>query len=231
MKNLQLARQLQLIERLSSPRGRTVEQLMEDLDVSRRTIYRDLLCLEAAGIEVHLSEEDEEDSRYSLGRHFGVLASRLFADELLALALAASTSVLAQSAEMAGLLEQVLGKLSAKVPLEQREQIARVVQASRLVSRSDAAGRSGLLRKILMALATAAKLRVVCRVEDGRTIVHDRITPVSLYFEAGQWAFGYRSSPESETVVVQMSQVLDVQPHGNGSPVISRHLLSQERQS
>src|SRR5688572_20031004 len=120
MKYLQLARQLQLLETLASPRGRTLEELMVELECSRRTVFRDLRCLEAAGIEVSLDEE----SCYRLAPNFGVVASRLFSDELLALALAASTSVLAQSADMASLLEQALGKLTDKVPPEQREQIA-----------------------------------------------------------------------------------------------------------
>jgi predicted DNA-binding transcriptional regulator YafY len=223
MKNLQLARQLQLIERLSSPRGRTIEELIAELECSRRTIFRDLRCLEAAGIEVDLT-----GSTYTLAPNFGVVASRLFADELLALAMAAGTSVLAQSPDMAGLLEQALGKLCDKVPQEQCEQIARVVQASRVVSPGDA-GRPGLFRKVLTALAVSSRLRVVCRAGDGKRIIHDRIRPVSLHFEAGQWAFGYRVSPDSETIVLPMSEVIDVEPHGNGSRVLGRHLLAGER--
>jgi predicted DNA-binding transcriptional regulator YafY len=227
MKNFQLARQLRLIERLYSPRGCTIEQLVRELECSRRTIFRDLRCLEGAGFDVQLNPED---STYSLAPHGGIIAPRLFGDELLALTMAASTSAIAELPEIAGLVEQALGKLTHKVPAEQVEQIARVVRASHIDALGEnSSGPPGMLRTVLAALAAAARLRVVCRMADGRKIVHDRITPISLHFEAGGWALGYRATPESDTVVLPLCQVIDVQPHVNGGPLLGRHLLCEER--
>jgi predicted DNA-binding transcriptional regulator YafY len=226
MKSSQLARQLQLIEMLYSPRGCTIEQLTRELECSRRTIFRDLRAVEAAGVEVLF---DHGTSSYCLAPDYGILPPRLFGEELLALALAVSTSAMARAPELATLLEQALGKISAKAPLEQRQQIRRVVEACHIPTPGEGIGRPGLLRKIIMALAVAARLRVVCRTDEGRKIIHDRIIPVSLHWEEGQWAFGYRTSAESETVVVPLSQVIDVQPDEQGVPVFGRHLLSEGR--
>ncbi len=226
MKNAQLARQLQLLERLLSPRGSTVEQLAAELDCSRRTVFRDLRCLEKAGIEVLLNAED---SSYTLADNFGLLAPRLFSEELLALALALGTSPLMQTPELAGLIEQILGKLLAKAPLEQREQITRTVRACRITPTGEQPERLGLLRKLLEALSLAEQVRIVCRSEDGRRIIHDRVTPVALHLEGDQWALGYRTAPNGETIVLPMAQIVDVQPHEASAPVFSRHLLSQSK--
>jgi predicted DNA-binding transcriptional regulator YafY len=226
-KTSQLARQLQLIDRLRSPRGCTVNRLAADLECSRRTIFRDLKALEAAGIDV-LMEKDAETC-YLLAPHYGLIPPSLTPEDCLALALAIGTTPVASNSALSGILEAALAKIMSKLPMEQREQIVRVVKACRLETADLDNRQIGILRKFIMALATAEELRVDSQRDDGSWLVHDRVRPVSLHLEGGQWALAYRGSGQGEVVLVPLARIIDLKPADPKTPNFSRHFLVHER--
>lgn len=224
-KNSQLARQLKLIDRLHATQGVTADQLAAELDCSRRTVYRDLNVLDDAGFDVLL---DRGESTYALAPHYGFVPPPLGREELLAMVLAFQTTPLRDEPVLSGILDQVLGKLFMHVPLDQREQVMRVVLASAIPCKPIDQHASAMLRSIVAALAGATLIRVNCDLEDGRQISHDRICPVALYLQDDGWAFGYRASSENEVVVVPLKQVVSVQLAEPSAPNFYRHLLSSE---
>lgn len=87
MRGDQLARQWRLIQRLARSRyGAGVDDLASDLEVTRRTVYRDLDALMYAGFPV-TSEKRDGRVFYRLYERFGLGDAPFTADEVLALAL------------------------------------------------------------------------------------------------------------------------------------------------
>jgi len=80
-----LYRLLQMITLLRSGRRYDADALAQELGVSRRTVFRDLNLLEAAGIPYYF---DEEVRSYTINRSFFLPAINLTVDEALALLLA-----------------------------------------------------------------------------------------------------------------------------------------------
>ena len=88
MRGDQLARQWRLIQRLARSRyGVGLDDLAEDLEVTRRTVYRDLDALMYAGFPV-TSEKRDGRVFYRLYESFELADAPFTADEVLALAFA-----------------------------------------------------------------------------------------------------------------------------------------------
>ncbi len=85
MKITRLYRLIELITLLRSGRRYDAQALADELGVSKRTIFRDLNILEAAGIPYYF---DEETNSYTINRSFFLPAINLTIDEALALLLA-----------------------------------------------------------------------------------------------------------------------------------------------
>jgi predicted DNA-binding transcriptional regulator YafY len=207
MRTSTLARQLQLLERLYSPSGCTIEQLAAELECSERTVFRYLRNLEEAGFEIRM----DESSCYQLAPHFGAQPAKLRGEELLTLALVLRTSPLAVAPDLAALLQQATGKLLTKAPADQRKQIERVLQACQVQfpEHGGATGRIGVLRTILMALANAAVVQIALRRPGEEKTVLDQIRPVSLHVTEDQWSIAFTTSSE-ESLVVPLPQILAV---------------------
>jgi predicted DNA-binding transcriptional regulator YafY len=208
MKPSQLARHLSLIERLQSVRGCTIDQLALDLEVSRRTLFRDLRALEDAGLEVRL-----DDHRYQLGPHFQLHASKLNDDELQALALAAATSPLAASPDMAARLDQALAKVLARASEEQKARTARVLAALRfrLPDQAEVAGTNGMIRRILAAIADERPIDLTLRTNDiPRT--HAAFTPGTLHLDGDDWRLEGRLGDDATPIAVPVREIVEVQP-------------------
>ncbi len=85
MKITRLYRLIELITLLRSGRRYDANALSQELGVSRRTIFRDLNILEAAGIPYYF---DEETNSYTISRSFFLPAINFTLDEALAILLA-----------------------------------------------------------------------------------------------------------------------------------------------
>lgn len=77
-----IARLLEILDSLQSGVGPTLEQLIAECGVSRRTVFRDLRTLREAGLGITF---DEESGRYALESPVGALGSGFSLQEALAL--------------------------------------------------------------------------------------------------------------------------------------------------
>lgn len=206
MKTSQLARQLRLIERLHSVRGCTAEQLSLDLEVSRRTVFRDLRSLEDAGIEIRLDPEN----RYQLEPHFTFQGTKLLDDEVLALALAVATCPLSITPDMAARLDQALGKVLVRSAGNHRERTARVMEALqfRQPDQVEPAGAYGMIRKIITAIADNQRIDITC--DSGQT--HAPFKPAVLHVHDGPWRLEGRVGDETNLTAIAVRSIVNVQP-------------------
>ncbi|HEX6870234.1 MAG TPA: transcriptional regulator [Micromonosporaceae bacterium] len=167
---------------LLQTRGRqTAYQLATELDVSIRTIYRDMTALAAAGIPIYA-----DATGYHLVDGYHTRLTGLTADEAQGLALAG----LPTAAADLGLAEPVAAaqlKLAAALPESLRERAARMRQRFHL----DAPGwyNDGDSSEHLAAVADAAwgQHAIEVRYESWSGFVERRLEPYGLVLKAGKW--------------------------------------------
>ena len=107
---------------LLQARGKlTAEALADVLEVSPRTIYRDIASLEAARVPV--VAESGPDGGYSLPEGYRMDASRFSGEEAASLAIGGAILQGIARGEMAGSLQQALAKIEASLPPEYRADV------------------------------------------------------------------------------------------------------------
>ena len=158
MRASRIHRLLRLITMLQSGRSYTADELAEELEVSRRTIFRDLNMLEMAHIPYYF---DRDRGTYRINRHFFLPPVNLTLDEALALLVAgqrvsnSSVLPLAASGQRASL--KIESVLSGPV----REYLGTVMDKL-VVTPPPAARQDGLDEMFEQVLAATAE-RKVCR--------------------------------------------------------------------
>ena len=125
------ARLIRLMSTLGSGAVRSAEQLAKELSVCRRTIFRDLRLLRAAGLPVVF---EESLGGYFLESEAATARPNLRGDDLVPLLMAARLSWLGWIPELAGPLDRAAGKLLHACPAEIRQDCTRLLAACRLVS-------------------------------------------------------------------------------------------------
>ena len=175
---LPLARLLQLLIILQSERFPNARRLAEACAVSRRTIYRDLTILEAAGLSV-LYRPDRQG--YQLARDCVLQPTQLDDKEALALLIVTRLGSLHDPFGLMPAARAAVSKLIQALPAEKRRRIA---SSGELIS-DDARTlefppeRQPIYDAILSALAQRKRLRLWYREHEQDTIAHDQPGPVS----------------------------------------------------
>lgn len=105
-------RLLRLINLLRSGRARAVEELAAEMNVSRRTLFRDLNALEAAGIHHYY----DADHGYRLSRGLELPAVSLTVPETLGLMLLAKTAAMHRGEPLQDAAISAINKLVLTVP-------------------------------------------------------------------------------------------------------------------
>jgi predicted DNA-binding transcriptional regulator YafY len=199
-------RLLSLVLLLQS-RGRlTAGQLAAELEVSVRTIYRDMVALGTAGIPVYA-----DAAGYRLVDGYHTQLTGLTADEARALVLAA----LPRAAADLGLAEAVAAaqlKLAAALPDRLRDRAARMQQRFHL----DAPGwyHDGDASEHLTAVADAVwrQRMLTVEYEAWTGVVQRRLEPYGLVLKAGKWYLVARTGQHVLTYRVSQIRALTVQP-------------------
>lgn len=152
------SRVLNILRHLQSGNGCTVNELANGLKVCRRTIFRDLLLLRDAGVEIVF---DGAEDRYRLApRDDLVRAPQLEAQELSTLVTAVHLSWLQGIPGCRDQLRQVTNKLLAMSPSPVRHCVARLAASCAV-----AAGGDGFPPQ-----ASDAVHRVLLALQDRRTV-------------------------------------------------------------
>jgi predicted DNA-binding transcriptional regulator YafY len=188
---------------LLQSRGRlTANQLAAELEVSVRTIYRDVLALGNAGIPVYA-----DAAGYQLVAGYRTQLTGLTADEARGLVLAG----LPAAAADLGLAEAVAAaqlKLAAALPDGLRERAARMRQRFHF----DAPGwyQDGDRGHYLAAVADAVWRQQVIEVryENWTSVVRRRLEPYGLVLKAGRWYLVARGDHSVHTF--RVSSILDL---------------------
>ncbi len=179
-------RLLRVVTLLQSGRGYTAGQLAEELQVSRRTVFRDLNALEMARIPYYF---DHETQGFRISQHFFMQPVNLTLSEALALlALAGSLQadsnvpLISQSAQAAAKLESVL-------PAAIREHVGSVIKSLSL-RLAPMASHDGA-DHFFDTLSSAIVQRRLCRIKydsffDGKTIDIE-IQPLRQVFVHRAW--------------------------------------------
>jgi predicted DNA-binding transcriptional regulator YafY len=194
---LPLARLLQLLMILQSERFPNASRLAEACAVSRRTIYRDLGILDAAGISV-LYHPDRQG--YELVR--GCLLQPIQLEEKEALALLI-VSRLGCSDDPFGILRHArngLAKVVQALPGELRDRISRsgeliVEETTDLLLPPD---RLPIYETILGALSRRLRLRLWYLAEDSSQVLTTKLSLYRLTRIRGQWSLVGHSSSHRE---------------------------------
>ena len=179
-------RLLRLITMLQSGRSYSAGELADELEVSRRTVFRDLNMLELAQIPYYY---DADRGGYRIGRHFFLPPINLTLTE--ALAMLAMTGRLrgAKDVPLMGQAAMAAVKLENALPDSIRDHVGGVLDKLD-VSFGPLADHGGMDGNF-EALAGAALERNVCRLvyhnPDERKVIRTALHPLKLAFIGRAW--------------------------------------------
>jgi predicted DNA-binding transcriptional regulator YafY len=173
-------RLFRIVQLLRSGRVETARGLGEKLQVSHRTIYRDVQDLQLSGVPI----EGEAGVGYTLRRDFDIPPLMFDREEIAALVLGARMVQAWGGMQLTEAANRALRKIEAVLPVDLRERIDDVLLYApgfRTVPE---------VRKKLDTLHAAAQERQITLLaysrEDGQPSVR-RVHPLALYFWGGAW--------------------------------------------
>jgi predicted DNA-binding transcriptional regulator YafY len=173
-------RLFRIAQLLRSGRLTTARSLAQKLEVSERTIYRDIQELQLAGTPI----EGEAGIGYTLRREFDIPPLMFDRQEITALVFGARMVKAWGGVEMADAANSALRKIEAVLPVDLREKIDQVLLYAPGYKIAPA------LRRSLDTLHRAAGERRVLVLdyarEDAQTS-HRRVRPLGLYFWGQVW--------------------------------------------
>lgn len=173
-------RLFEIVQCLRGGRLLTAQALAEQLEVSKRTIYRDLAHLQACGVPI----EGEAGVGYLLSSDYHMPPLTFNADEIAALVLGARMVKAWGGAELTKAAEEALVKIDAVIPAGMRS----LINDTQLYAMSFRNGQ--IEREMLDRLRKAnhARVFVDMRYESLKGDVSDRrVRPLGLYFWGQVW--------------------------------------------
>ncbi len=159
------ARLLQILSHLQSGSGLNASRLAGELAVCRRTIFRDLRLMRAAGIEIHF---DEEMKCYRLqSRRDLMVMPTLEHEELTSLLTAVHFSILRHLPTWSDVLRQSTNKLLAHSPYQVQHHATRLISSCSLQWGSDSCSErvDVVIHQVLEAISRRRVLRL--KLQDG----------------------------------------------------------------
>lgn len=179
-------RLLRLVTLLQSSRGRSADELAQELEVSRRTIFRDLNMLELAHIPYYY---DADTGGYRISRHFFLPPVSLTLTESLAILMMTGRLRSSTSLPLASQAARAAMKVESALPPGIRDHVGGVLE--RLQMDLGPVSRHEGLDELFDELASAMAARLVCRIvyvsfyeqRQMRLTVH----PLRLVFVGRAW--------------------------------------------
>jgi predicted DNA-binding transcriptional regulator YafY len=173
-------RLFRIVRILRGGRLQTARTLAEKLEVSERTIYRDVSDLQSSGMPI----EGEAGVGYTLRRDLDLPPLMFTRDELTALVLGARLVQAWGGAANAVAAEQALQRIEAVLPTELRERLDAILMYApgarmpqHLRERLDLLHEACIDRRVLSSYYTR---------EDGQASQRE-VRPLALYFWSGVW--------------------------------------------
>lgn len=188
------ARMLRILSQLQAGGCRNIAELAEELNVCRRTVFRDLDTMRQAGIEL---EYDAGRDCYQLSsQREAVPAPELDVDELTTLVAAVHLSVLSNAPECHEVLRQSISKLLAGSPRHVRQHAIRVMKScvGDVAGQEDHVRTIPLMHHILTAITHRKILRVTIVERGVGGEAETRFAPYQMVAAANTWRVTGRSS-------------------------------------
>lgn len=173
-------RLFEIIQWLRSRRITTAQWLAERLEVSERTIYRDIRDLMTSGVPI----EGEAGVGYALRKGFDLPPLMFNRDELAALNLGAQIIKSWADPELAAAAERVLSKIEVILPEELKHKIQNTRMYSPMVRLNPEVARA--LAALRLAIDQQFKVHFDYRREDGEASQRT-VWPLGLYFWGNVW--------------------------------------------
>ncbi|MBN1553881.1 MAG: YafY family transcriptional regulator [Phycisphaerae bacterium] len=179
-------RLLRLVTLLQSGRNYTADQLADDLQVSRRTVFRDLNALELAHIPYYY---DPAEKTYRISRHFFLQPVNLTLSEALALLILAGSLTDKTNVPLLSSGAQAAAKLESILPEAIRQHVGSVIE--RLSLHLGPMARHEGSETFFEQIAAAISRRNVCRMTyesflEKKTLRLD-VHPLRLVFIQRAW--------------------------------------------
>ncbi len=176
-------RLFQIVQRLRRRGVTTAAQLAEGLQVSERTIYRDIQDLTLSGVPVR----GEAGVGYALPRDFDLPPLMFDAEEIEALVLGSRLVKTWADRDLARAAESVLAKVESVLPERLRGRIADSALFALSFREPGVQGDTlGLLRGAIRGQRKAAFLYVDGKRAESRRVVR----PLGLFYWGGTWTLG-----------------------------------------
>lgn len=179
-------RLLRLVTLLQSSRSYTADQLAEDLQISRRTVFRDLNALEMAHIPYYF---DAAEKSYRISRHFFLPPVNLTLGEALSLLILAGELKHGGNVPLLSAGTQAAAKIESVLPEAIRRHVGGVIAHLRL--RLGPMARHDQTEPLFERLAAAVAKRNVCRLTYEsfleRKTLRREVHPLRLVFVQRAW--------------------------------------------
>lgn len=202
-----LERILRILSLLQSGAPFNALQLAQETAVHRRTVFRDVALLRAAGIPIRF---DPETSCYSLIALPEYLASGIRSDDLVRLLEAASLGNFALHAN-ADLIGRVVQHLASSLSPTSRTEIERLLRTCRLpLGVEPSAGSSGYDQEIMAVLLRGIRLQqqvLLLIFESGREVRAARLSHLQLNFTAAGAKVVGNLVPDGVAVEIPLASV------------------------
>jgi predicted DNA-binding transcriptional regulator YafY len=207
------ARAIRIMTCLQAGPAFNTKELAERMSVSRRTIYRDLNLIRAAGIGV------EFDSQYAgykvIQPARGALPPPVFSDtDLVKLALTAHFSLLAGFSDMAVSVRESLARLLAHYPSRMRESVWRLLNCCTVELPRPAYHAKTL--EVVETLLSAVSIRKQVRVQlpselQPDSLISTLLAPYRVVAGMQDWSVVGRSSYHRRTVRIETANIAHIE--------------------
>lgn len=200
-------RLFQIVQQLRGGRLVTARMLAERLEVSERTIYRDISDLQSTGVPI----DGEAGVGYLMREGFELPPLMFTRDEIVALVAGARMVRAFGGAAMARAAEEALVKIGAVLPEAERARIARTEIHSPLWVVTDAD--RAAIDLIERAVEARDVLRLDYRDEQGRSSLRE-VRPLGLWFWGKVWTLAAWCEMRNDFRTFRIDRLVSVTPAG-----------------
>ncbi|MDY7011432.1 MAG: WYL domain-containing protein [Planctomycetota bacterium] len=186
MKISRIYRLLRLITMLQSGRSYTVAQLADELEVSRRTVFRDLNVLEMAHIPYYY---DRDEKSYRINHFFFLSPVNLTLPEALAMMVPAGQSSSSSSGPLCAARARGALKLESVLPQAVRDYLGTIMDHLKMVPPPPARqeGLEGMFDRLAVAVAERKLCRIVYISFHEHRQINVTVEPARLMFVGRAW--------------------------------------------
>jgi predicted DNA-binding transcriptional regulator YafY len=210
MASVQVARLLRLLTLLRARTARNAKAIAAEMEITERTVYRDLNTLELAGVPYRF---DKEDGGYRIDGDFFLPPMQLTLGEAMALSVLASQ--LAGRGQVPFLEDawRAVTKIRAQLPAAIREEVADGdghirVEAARVSPQKGCQPHFEMIRR-----AIASRRKVRCRYDGGKSVRSPFLfRPYALFFGQRAWYVIGHSEAAGAERSLKLNRLRKVEP-------------------